>query len=100
MPRLSPILLEYAENVLGFHCPGCGYGHNVTVNPKKNGMGAGWDWNGNVDAPTFSPSILVHGDLGTYPKCHSFVKDGQIQFLTDSTHALAGQTVPLPPILE
>ena len=28
--------------------------------------------------------------------CHSFVKDGQIQFLSDCSHELAGQTVPLP----
>ncbi len=27
--------------------------------------------------------------------CHSFVTDGQIQFLGDCTHKLAGQTVPL-----
>ncbi|MCZ4340562.1 hypothetical protein O4H52_03015 [Sphingomonadaceae bacterium G21617-S1] len=29
--------------------------------------------------------------------CHSFVRNGQIEFLSDCTHALAGQTVPLPP---
>jgi hypothetical protein len=28
--------------------------------------------------------------------CHSFVTDGKIQFLSDCTHALAGQTVALP----
>ena len=28
--------------------------------------------------------------------CHSFVVNGQIQFLPDCTHALAGQTVPIP----
>jgi hypothetical protein len=28
--------------------------------------------------------------------CHSFVIDGRIQFLSDSTHVLAGQTVDLP----
>lgn len=30
-------------------------------------------------------------------RCHSFVVDGQMQFLGDCTHALAGQTVPIPP---
>ena len=29
--------------------------------------------------------------------CHSFVTDGLIQFLGDCTHALAGQTVDMPP---
>ena len=29
-------------------------------------------------------------------RCHSYVKDGQIQFLNDCSHVLAGQTVDLP----
>lgn len=29
--------------------------------------------------------------------CHSFVFDGEIRFLGDCTHALAGKTVPLEP---
>jgi len=29
-------------------------------------------------------------------RCHSFVVDGRIQFLQDSEHELAGQTVDLP----
>lgn len=32
--------------------------------------------------------------------CHSFVTDGRIQFLSDCTHALAGQTVDLPELSE
>jgi hypothetical protein len=28
--------------------------------------------------------------------CHSFITDGQIQFLGDCTHPMAGQTVPIP----
>lgn len=28
--------------------------------------------------------------------CHSFVRAGKIEFLGDCTHALKGQTVPLP----
>lgn len=30
--------------------------------------------------------------------CHSFVRDGQIEFLSDCTHALAGKTVSLPAV--
>jgi hypothetical protein len=56
-----------------------------------------WGWNGSVDAPTFTPSILIHYQGGDNPMvCHSFVTDGRIQFLGDCTHALAGQTVELP----
>jgi hypothetical protein len=51
--------------------------------------------------PTFEPSILI--SIGNGPDaprlvCHSFVREGKIQFLGDCTHELAGQTVPLPTI--
>jgi hypothetical protein len=89
-------------------CPGCDHAH-----PFHTGSD-GWAWNGDVERPTFSPSLLVYsratlidntleGDSLTapsnvrqLPRCHSFVTDGSIQFLGDSTHALAGQTVDLP----
>lgn len=88
-----------------FRCPGCCQLHQVSVG---DGPGPRWGFNGNYDRPTFSPSILVtyngpdagmdHGDYTAPPAvCHSFVTDGQIQFLTDCTHELAGQTVPLTP---
>ncbi len=70
-------------------CPGCECVH---------GPNAGWTFNGDFEKPTFSPSILVKGADGDGAKtvCHSFVRDGQIQFLGDCTHELAGKTVDLP----
>jgi len=86
-----------------FDCPGCGWRHRVTVG---DGPGPRWGYNGNPDAPTFTPSVLVTYDGpdadqdGGHPAvCHSFVTDGRIQFLGDCTHALAGQTVDLPNII-
>lgn len=118
MRILSKILrADDLNSQLSFMCPGCKEVHII-----KHGDGAGprWAWNGDVEKPTFAPSILVSGkkltDKGNrdmemwrdsgYPKqdqpfdtvatvCHSFVTHGQIQFLTDSTHELAGQTVDL-----
>jgi len=52
-----------------------------------------WSWNGSVDKPTLKPSILT--SFGTIGTCHSFVNEGKVQFLSDSTHSLAGQTVDL-----
>ena len=75
-----------------FHCPGCDEPHPFEVAAPN---GQGWTWNGSVDKPTFSPSLLVHGQNGM-PRCHSFVKDGQIEFLSDCGHELAGQTVEIP----
>lgn len=118
MGQISAKLRSIATNRgsgVCFWCPGCKEMHAVTTE-----VGAShWSWDGNADAPTFSPSILVtsgHHSPGwegpdcwcTYnakherkspfscKRCHSFVRAGQIQFLGDCTHALAGQTVPLP----
>ena len=61
-------------------------------------------FNGNREAPTLSPSLLVHwkdGETGKPYCCHSYVRDGKIQFLGDCTHPLANQTVDLmdaPPV--
>lgn len=70
---------------MAFHCPGCGCSHVVRV----EGPGA-WGWNGSMDRPTFTPSVLV-----TPNRCHLFVRDGRIEFLRDCHHALAGQTVDM-----
>lgn len=78
--------------VLRFHCPGCKSSHPFEVDAPG---GAGWSWNGSVVRPTFAPSLLVNGhDAAT--RCHSFVRDGRIEFLSDCHHALKGQTVELP----
>lgn len=91
-----------SDGSLLFWCPGCDGAHGVPIAGER-----AWGWNGSMDSPTLTPSILV-----TYPanpnaieefkewrterRCHSFVTNGQIQFLGDCTHALAGQTVAIP----
>lgn len=79
-------------------CPGCGGFHVVHV--AHSNPGANWQFNGDTERPTFTPSLLVNRDFSHpgVPRCHSFVRDGRIQFLGDSTHELAGQTVDLPGI--
>lgn len=81
-----------------FDCPGCGEPHVIpTVGPKA------WGFNGSLEAPTFSPSILVQwrhhdGQESREHRCHSYVRDGKIEFLSDCGHALAGRTVELPEV--
>jgi len=75
-------------NKLYFHCPGCQCDHAIDYR---------WEFNGSMTKPTVSPSIVVHHTKrGKDIVCHSYVIGGFIQFLTDSTHELAGQTVELP----
>lgn len=121
MGQVSPILRDWegnGRNGFNFWCPGCNNVHSVHVSE------GGWDYNGNPEAPTFSPSILLasgHYDRDHKPGdacwctynaekiakgeepsgfsctvCHSFVRDGILEFLSDSTHSLAGKSVPLP----
>lgn len=48
-----------------------------------------WTWNGSTDKPTLRPSVRTQG--ADY-LCHSWVSEGQAQFLPDSTHEHAGKT--------
>lgn len=105
MSTLSPILRSVEGGGLMFWCPGCDGAHMVMVG---DGPGPRWGYNGDPLRPTFSPSLLVtyngadagqnrgDGRLAPPAVCHSFVADGRIQFLSDCTHALAGQTVDIP----
>lgn len=111
--------------VVEFHCPGCDEVHHVWVNGSEHPNGSCWGFNNDFSQPTFSPSILIRSGhyaphfnkekdscWCTYNRehpeepvsfecgiCHSFVNNGKIQFLTDCTHKLAGQTVDLPEIV-
>lgn len=92
---------------LMFDCPGCGCSHQVFVDGIRNNKGYEsvpvWGWNKSFDKPTFTPSILVRwpeGENRIEKVCHSFVKEGFIQFLGDCTHKLANQTIELPNIDE
>jgi hypothetical protein len=95
---------------LTYWCQGCECLHQVWVEGGEPGRN--WGWNGDVEKPVFTPSVLV-----TYPanpdadeqfkewrtarRCHTFVgcngaQPGEVIFLGDCTHAMAGQTLPLP----
>lgn len=105
MSQVSPFL----RRVQGGHahwCPGCGEMHRI---PDR------WSFDGNVERPTFSPSVKITGKqtvivdgrwtgewvLGSDGKaldlcCHYFLHAGTLKYCSDSTHALAGKSVPLP----
>jgi len=114
-------LVKLEDGHVSFKCPGCRLYHNLPV----QGVGTTWEFNGDVKKPTLSPSILARGgccyeadwheqerrrhpgaeqcDKGLPDEsgismchvCHSFVRDGQIEFLSDCTHSLAGMTIQL-----
>ena len=93
---LSPKLLSMGGSIY-FHCVGCNMLHPYQVNPEATGPK--WTFNGDVVKPTFSPSLLVDRDRPEC-RCHLFVIDGRIQYLSDCHHSLAGTTIDLVDIPE
>lgn len=98
--------MEY--DALAFVCPGCeamkdgGSGlHLLPVNDSEKTPA--WSWDGNLERPTVSPSILTRysRDEGkSHDICHSFLRDGVFEFLNDCTHPLAGKKVEMPDLPE
>lgn len=125
--KISPILRDTSDNGLMFWCPGCNSAHRIQhgagAGPRWSWNGDAerptfspsvlvwWDEPKNlgdpealqrdIDAARARREAGATGDDLKVPvvskRCHSFVTDGRIQFLSDCTHGLAGQTVPLPP---
>jgi hypothetical protein len=75
-----------------FRCPGCAQA--LVPGGETHLIDTTWDITGTDDCPTVSPSVLVRFADGQ--RCHSFIRQGRIQYLSDCTHPLAGQTVDLP----
>ena len=74
-------------------CPGCEELHQL---PDS------WQFDGNLESPTFSPSFR-HSGYSSHDEpriCHYILTTGVLNFCGDSTHSLAGKSVPLPKLPE
>jgi len=83
---------------VAYYCIACKQYHMVNIsNPNLQPT---WTFNGDYDKPTFSPSVLLtqaytkESGKRTYV-CHSFIRNGKIQYLGDCTHELVGKTVDM-----
>lgn len=84
-----------------FKCPACGHAHNVPINSGENT----WKMSGTDESPTLEPSILnyipkekIVDDKTIIEKtevCHLFIRSGQIEYLSDSQHHLAGNIIDM-----
>lgn len=102
MAKAKAVLNEQGETVgYAVDCPGCGHWHVFNSRVRADGSGPRWQFSGDLDQPTFNPSMLTWspGPNGERRNvCHSFVTGGFIDFLGDTTaHALRGRH-PLPEI--
>lgn len=100
------------DGLIAYWCTGCQMHHGIPIRKTESPY---WEFNGDYENPTFSPSILVriphpegYSRENPAPKgwegkmvediCHSFITNGKIQYLSDCTHSLAGQTIDLEPV--
>ena len=70
-----------------FYCPACKCVHPFDLDR--------WTFNGDVERPTFSPSLRVLNPTDTTTTCHLFVRDGRIEYCGDCPHEMAGKTVDM-----
>lgn len=74
-----------------FHwCPGC---------KRMHSLPDGWEFNGNLEKPSFSPSFRHDGD-NPEARCHYVLTDGILNFCSDCHHDLRDKAVPLPDLPE
>jgi hypothetical protein len=73
------------DGTYSFYCPGCKHSHGVNDR-----------WKIDLNTNTIHPSVLVRTPRPKGEKrCHSWVRNGSIEYLGDCTHELAGKTVPM-----
>lgn len=94
---IEKLVRTCSDGGYNFFCVGCKTAHHLS---------SAWEFNGDFDNPTFNPSIKV-----TYPAnpdaieefkewrteriCHSFIRNGKIEYCPDCFHDLAGQIVDM-----
>jgi hypothetical protein len=87
---------------LTFWCEGCKEFHHINDSKTEIANANVWEFNGDFEHPTINPSILItsrkfNQKTNQYEniRCHSFIKNGEIQYLHDCTHSLKGTTIVL-----
>lgn len=98
----------YTVGGLAHWCPACQEMHHFAIE-GYNSSGAKWTWDGNVESPSFTPSMNIRTNPPSDPHyqpdvsssvCHYFLRSGRIMYLGDCTHSMKDQTVPLPELPE
>jgi len=81
-------------------CPACGHGHTFRIASDQWYAGQVWQFNGDFEKPTFTPSLVnksTYGEDHQPRRCHLIITDGKITYCDDCTHAMAGKTIDLLP---
>lgn len=78
-------------------CEACESLHCFRIEHPFNANGPTWKFDGNMDAPSFHPSMRLFTGHKNSPNtiCHYFVKGGMIDYCNDSPHRLREQKIEL-----
>jgi len=99
MGFIEMITLRRNQFGFEFNCPACAGAIHIFHTTVPLPTGDVWTWDGDIDAPTFSPSLRViyksARENVVSGVCHLFVRAGVLSFCGDSTHGLAGKELPV-----
>jgi hypothetical protein len=98
--RTRPFYNDTDGTLIGWEirCPACRSWHRIWTERPYPTTKARWTFNGNVESPSFSPSVNISctPHKGHTYRCHFVVTNGQISYCGDCTHEMKGQTADLP----
>ena len=106
LTKLSPMLhLREHEGRRTYlvWCPACQCCHPFDCWPGAGRPdGPGWTFDGNVELPTFSPSLRIFyaRDGNMITTCHFVIERGVIKYCGDYQSEFAGRQVQMEPIPE
>jgi Family of unknown function (DUF6527) len=79
IPHGNPDLVTHSQSV---------YFHRAGFVRNPHDRSNIWEWDGNREAPTLSPSILQTTEMGYPFRLHMHIRSGRIELLGDSTVTL------------
>jgi phage terminase large subunit GpA-like protein len=86
--QVGPFMRQSASGRFFHWCPACEMAHAL---PADNG----WTYNGNPDAPTFTPSFRQMR-VRDGKDCHYNITNGMIVWHNDSWHGRRGMQAMIP----
>jgi hypothetical protein len=75
-------LVEGSPGVFFHYCPGCKDFHYFHTT-YKNRSNASWTFDGNLEQPSFHPSMNIGPSY-----CHYWLRNGKIEFCGDCHHSV------------
>lgn len=100
--QFRTLAAQKEEGMYWIKCPACNSRHYIpTVKREKPNWSDKeiWAFNGDMEKPTFTPSINISwpdGKGGHVKRCHFDINKGNIEYYLDCTHELKGQSRELP----